>query len=111
MTERRHLPRVQMRCSVSLWKSADGTVTHTTTENLTSRGFFCLSGEPYLPGDELHATLEVPAEYCNGLTTGHLILQCQVEVVRIQGEQSGLGCRIKDYTVLPEPPSISEISD
>lgn len=85
MTERRHAPRLRMRCAVSLWKPDDGTFTRTTTENLTPRGFFCLSEEPYQPGDELQATLEVPAQDWNGRYNSHLTLQCQVEVVRVKG--------------------------
>ena len=73
------------------------------TENLTCRGFFCLSGEPYLPGDELQAILEVPPSYWDGRPSGYLTLQCQVEVVRVKGRHSGLACRIKEYTVVADP--------
>jgi PilZ domain len=101
MIERRHQQRVQMRCAVSLWKPGDGTFTRTMTENLSSSGFFCLSSEAYQPGDELQATLEVPAPYRNGRHSSYLTLQCQVRVVRIQGRPSGLACRIEAYTVIP----------
>ena len=101
MTERRRADRVRLRCAVSLWKPGDGTVTHTETENLTSIGFFCLSSEEYLPGDELQATLEVPARIHKGRPTGSLLLRCQVEVVRMNSlPQSGVACRIKDYAVI-----------
>lgn len=100
MIERRQLQRLQMRYAVSLWKPGDGTFTRTMTENLNCQGFYCLSGEPYSPGDELQATLEVPVPYGNGHLRDYLTLQCQVEVVRIKGRQSGLACRIKDYTVV-----------
>jgi hypothetical protein len=103
MIERRRLQRLQIRCAVSLWKPIDGTFTRTVTENLTCGGFFCLSREVYRPGDELQATLEVPAQYWNGRHDGCLTLQCQVEVVRIDDRQSGIACRIKDYTVLADP--------
>jgi hypothetical protein len=73
------------------------------TENLTCRGFFCLSDESYLPGDELQATLEVPAPCWNGRRRDGFFVQCQVEVVRLKGRQSGIGCRIKDYTVIADP--------
>lgn len=101
MIERRRLQRLQIRCAVSLWKPSDGTFTRTVTENLTSSGFFLLSRESYLPGDKLEATLEVPARSSNGGHTGCLHLQCQVEVLRIDDRQSGIACRIKEYTVLP----------
>jgi len=70
------------------------------TENLNSRGFLCLSDKPYMPGDELYATLELPAPYWYGGLKGCLTLQCQVEVVRVKGQDFGIACRIKGYTVL-----------
>jgi hypothetical protein len=92
-----------VRYAVSLWKPSDGTFTRTLTENLTCRGFFCLSEEPYLPGDELQATLEMPSLYWSGGRRGCLTLQCQVEVVRIKCRQSGVAFRIKNYTIIPDP--------
>jgi hypothetical protein len=70
---------------------------------LTCHGFFCLSSEPYLPGDELQAILEVPASYWDGQPSGYLTLQCQVEVVRVKGRQSGVACQIKDYITITDP--------
>jgi hypothetical protein len=89
-----------MRYAVSLWKPSDGTFTRTLTENLTSEGFFCVSNEPYRPGDQLEATLEVPTRPGSRWNRPGLALQCQVEVVRIKGRQSRIGFRIKDYTVI-----------
>ncbi len=103
MIERRRLPRLQLRCMVSLWKPSDGTFTRTLTENLTCRGFLCLSTEPYSPGDELQAILEVPASYWDGNPSGSVTLLCQVEVVRINSRQSGFACRIKDYLTVADP--------
>jgi hypothetical protein len=76
------------------------------TENLTSHGFFCLSGEQYLPGDELQATLEVPAPHRYGLYNRWLTVQCQVQVVRHTGRQPGVACRITDYTVIKSRKSL-----
>jgi hypothetical protein len=100
MIERRQLRRLQMRCAVSLWKPSDGTFTRTTTENVSCDGFFSLCGTPYSPGDELQATLELPAFERRGQFDDCLTLQCLVEVVRIRGQEFGLACRIKDYTVI-----------
>lgn len=111
MIERRRLRRLQIRCSVSLWKPSDGTFTLTVTENLTSGGFFCLCREPYLPGDELQATLDVPSQYGKGKQEGRLTLQCQVEVVRIDERQSGIACRIKDYTVISGSAILAAIAE
>lgn len=102
MIERRDLPRLQARYAVSLWKPVDGTFTRTTTENLTSRGFFCRSAEQYQIGDELQATLELPALGWNGRPKGHLTLQCHVEVVRTGPQEPGVACRIKDFTIVTD---------
>jgi hypothetical protein len=102
MIERRQLPRLQIRCGVSLWKPSDGTFTKTVTENLTCQGFFCLSAESYLPGDKLQATLEVPVPFWNSRHKGGLTLQCQVEVVRVDGRPSGVACKITEYMVIAD---------
>src|ERR1700722_11775836 len=110
MIERRHLARLQMKCAVLLWNPGDGSFTRSITENLSCGGFSCLSGESYRPGDELEAMLEVPARYRNGRPKGFLTLQCRVEVVRTNGRQSRVGCRIKDYTVIAPSASVTEKS-
>ena len=101
MTERRRLQRFRIRCPVSLWKPGDGTFTPTVTENLTCDSFYCLSDEEYSPGEQLEATLEVPAKMQRGAVRGALVLQCIVEVVRMDGSpRTGIACRIKDYVVV-----------
>jgi hypothetical protein len=100
MIDRQENDRVEMRYAVSLWKPSDGTFTRTLTESLTPEGFFCVSNQPYRPGDQLEATLEVPTRQGNRWNTPRLALQCQVEVVRVKGRQSRIGFRIKEYTVI-----------
>jgi hypothetical protein len=102
MMERRDLQRLQMRCDVSLWKPSDGTFTRTITENLTSAGFYCQAEAAYVVGDELQATLEIPALHWNGRPGSSFRLQCQVEVLRVAAQESGIACRIKAYTVLTD---------
>lgn len=102
MTERRQLPRIPLRCPVQLWSPHDGTFTHSVTENLTGRGFFCLSEEPYSVGDELEATLELPTRGRPSNARGLLRLQCKVSVIRISGVQGeyGVACRVTQYSVI-----------
>jgi hypothetical protein len=100
MIDRQQNDRVEMRYAVSLWKPSDGTFTRTLTENLTPEGFFCVSNQPYRPGDQLEATLEVPTRKGGRWNLPRLALQCQVEVVRVKGGQSRIGFRIKEYTVI-----------
>jgi hypothetical protein len=103
MIERRRLPRLQIRCAVSLWKPSDGTFIRTVTDNLNSDGFSCLASKSYQPGDELQAILEVTLRIGNGRRKADLALQCRVEVVRTGGCHSGVACRITDYMVIPRP--------
>jgi hypothetical protein len=55
--------------------------------------------EPYRLGDELEATLEIPAQHPERRRADSLALQCRVEVVRteVRGAKRGLACRIKQY--------------
>jgi hypothetical protein len=108
MIDRRNHERIRLRCPVSLWKSTEGTFVRTETENLNCRGFFCYSTEPYLPGDDLQATVEVPERFRNDRGTGSLVLRCQVEVVRIERLQAkyGVACQVKDYTVIAVAPLV-----
>lgn len=103
MSERRNYGRMPLRCTVTLWSPHEGSVTSTTTEDLSSEGFYCLCKEPYAPGERLQAILEVPCGYWNGHEADCLVLQCDVEVVRVvlRGveEDFGVAFRINDYIV------------
>lgn len=104
MDEGRKHKRVRMRCAVALWDPRKGHVTRTDTENLSCDGFYCVCSEPYAPGEELEASLEVPCRYWNGRPADCLILQCKVEVVRVVLHSSRddyeVACRIRDYAII-----------
>jgi hypothetical protein len=102
MTERRRVQRLQMQYVVSLWKPSDGTYRRTVTENLNCCGFFCQAGVGFVVGDELQATLELSALNWTGRAGPFLILQCRAKVLRIEGRESGMACRITGYTVLKD---------
>ena len=110
MTERRQTRRLQMQCGVLLWNPTDGTFTRTITEDLSCQGFSCQASDPYLAGEELQAILEIPSGSGNSRRQNMLTVQCQVEVVRIRNRPSGVGCRIKDYTVIAGSICGTEIS-
>jgi hypothetical protein len=103
MIDRRKLRRIRLRCAIALWNPRDGSVTSTWTEDLSCRGFFCLSVEAYSIGDELQASLELPVQ---GLKVrrgmASLALQCQVVVLRVTHlqEKYGITCQIEDYSVI-----------
>jgi len=104
MNENRQRPRVTLRCSLSLWNPRSGSITHTSTEDISCEGFYCLCNEAYIPGEELQAMLEVPSQDRRGQEAEGLTLLCRVEVVRTtigsRDEGFGIACRINDYTVI-----------
>ena len=89
MIERRRVQRLQMQCTVSLWKPSDGAYRRTVTENLTCRGFFWQAGAGYVFGDELQAGLELSLPNVTVRDGPSLILQCRSEVLRIEAQESG----------------------
>ena len=98
--ERRQSPRVPLRCQLSIL--ADRTAPRrllTVTENLNSRGFYCVVDEPLAAGDQLVCILRLPNRaHCQSCQA----LRCAVEVVWVQqvGDgRFGIGCRIDDYSL------------
>jgi hypothetical protein len=104
MGERRNYERIPLHCTVALWNPREGGVTSTTTEDLSSEGFYCLCEEPYAPGERLQATLEVPCTYWSSHRAGSLVLHCEVEVMRVvlrgSEENFGVAFRVNDYVVI-----------
>ncbi len=108
MPDRRKHGRAKLHCAVNFWDPSEGSVTQTHTDNFSCDGFYCLSPEPYTPGTKLEATVEVPCTYWARNTQEHLLLQCQIEVVRVDstGAKPGFGvaCQIDRYAVLVPSP-------
>jgi len=79
-----------------------GTMVETVTHDLSSDGFYCLAGSPFVPGEVQICTLSVPAYNPDDLTRV-LAVQCRVLVVRVEALAKsglfGIGCRIEDYHV------------
>jgi hypothetical protein len=78
-----------------LWNPRQGTVTRAETVNISCEGLYFLAGTRRVSGEELEATIYLPACGSN---------QCTVEVIWVKptshGEY-GVGCRIRRYTVFP----------
>ena len=107
MIDRRKLRRIRLRCAIALWNPRDGGINATWTEDLSCRGFFCLSVEAYSIGDELLASLELPGIGQKGRRgMASLVLQCQVVVLRVTDLQGkyGITCQIEGYSVVGNRP-------
>ena len=101
--ERRTRDRVFLRCAVQLYPSDSSEPFEGETRDLSSAGFYCLLPRPVSQGDHLNCVLTVPAESFSS-HAGHLSLQCEVEVIRVDSRQPlyGVACRIDRYSlVLP----------
>ena len=72
----------------------------TTTQNLSSSGFYCLSNTPFSPGEMLFCTLRVPSHEA-ACRKSIKILECRVRVTRCEQASRegyfGIGCHIEEY--------------
>src|SRR5258708_13413678 len=99
--ERRKRTRIALHGPVGVFREPDTPSVESTTENLTSNGFYCVSREPFQLGERLECIIAIPAGSF-GYAESPIRLQCRVRVTRIedQGERFGLACYIEDYDLL-----------
>ena len=106
--ERRKRMRIALHWPVYLYRDQDTPTVESTTENLTSNGFYCVSKELFQLGEQLECVIAIP-EGAFGASAAPIRLQCRVKVMRVENHVDGfgLGCAIEDYELLtkPEPQS------
>jgi hypothetical protein len=104
--ERRIHGRVDVRWSVTVWRSNGDPPLKTETENISSRGFYCFSSQCLAPGEVLSCAIEIPTRHPI-YPDQTLSLKCSAQVVWAHWieakQQFGIGCSIDDYSVIPEP--------
>lgn len=102
-TERRKRARTRLHLPVLMFRAGTGAnseAVQSVTRNLSSGGFYFLTGAEFEVGEELFCTIRIPTHDPQGK---HLerSLQCRVRVVRVMPRESGDGfgvaCRIEDY--------------
>lgn len=97
--DRRRRPRVGLHYAVRLSRTDKWTSVKTETDNLSSIGFYCLSDEPFSPGEQLNCEVVIPSKD-NGYRSADLVLHRRVRVVRIEikGLEPGFGvaCEFDD---------------
>lgn len=97
--ERRGRVRTKLRWSL-LFRDRHGETMESTTENLSSQGFYCLCQTPVACGEVLLCWVTVPTHDPSG-DKGPMVLECDVRVVRTEAASAGTGfgvaCRIEDY--------------
>jgi len=101
--ERRKRKRIALHWPVRLYRDPSTPIS-STTENLTSSGFYCVSKEPFQLGERLECVIAIPAGKF-GYSSSPIALQCRVRVTRVEGQREGfgLGCYIEDYDLLVNP--------
>ena len=99
-SERRKRARNHLHWSLLLFPNRAAEAVESLTRDLSSSGFYCVTGVAFIPGERLICTLKVPTHDPNGK---HLEqkLECRVRVMRVepQGAEGtfGLACQIEDY--------------
>ena len=101
LEERRKRKRIALHWPVRLFREAVTSSITSTTENLTSNGFYCVSQEPFKTGERLECIIAIPAGSF-GYSNSPVSLQCRVRVMRVEDQREGfgLGCYIEDYDLL-----------
>ena len=101
--DRRKRSRLRLAYPVRLSRVGTECRIDTKTENLSCKGFFCLSGSVFSIGEILDCELRIPPSGADVLGAGDVILRCRAEVVRVEkqpdGSVSGLACHLLAYSV------------
>jgi hypothetical protein len=99
--ERRKRKRIALHWPVRLFRDPATPSIESTTQNLTSNGFYCVSTQPFNLGERLECIIAIPAGSF-GYAESPMCLQCRVRVARIEDQRDGfgLGCYIEDYDLL-----------
>jgi hypothetical protein len=99
--ERRKRKRIALHWPVYLYRNQSTQSIESTTENLTSNGFYCVSEQPFQAGEQLECVIAIPAG-AFGYSEAPIRLQCHVKVMRVENQSKnfGLGCYIEDYELI-----------
>lgn len=100
LVERRKRARNHLHWSVLFFRNHSAEAVPSLTRDLSSSGFYCVTGVAFAPGERLICTIKVPTHDPNGK---HLeqTLECRVRVMRVEPQVAegtfGLACQIEDY--------------
>jgi hypothetical protein len=97
--ERRRRVRTPLHLPVFFFPSEHRGAVESTTQDLSSSGFYCVSPVPFPVNELASCFIKIPI-YQPDRTEQTLALKCQLRVVRVEflGEaEYGVGCEIEDY--------------
>jgi PilZ domain len=96
--DRRRRQRFALRCSVEFERNSS--VVKGSVQNISSRGFFCVTSEPLAEGEQVRCTIDL-TDCAKGMRLLGMNLNCDVTVLRCSPIPEGYGsaCVISDYSV------------
>ncbi len=100
--ERRSRLRTPVHWPVTFFRPDSPERVESSTLNLSSEGFYCLTDVPFAPGEHILALLHAPS--CHPAERDATrVLRCQVRVLRVEplDGRYGIACRIEDYQLTP----------
>jgi len=106
--ERRRWVRTRLHWHVQFFGLGETGNVETTTQNLSSQGFYCISPVPSVPGERFICTLKVPAHQPDSADR-LLSMECQVRILRVDPAEGsyGFACQIEEYQFLHKSSAMS----
>ena len=98
-SERRKRARIQVHWPVLLFRNEVADAIASTTQDLSSSGFYCRTTLPLSLGEALNCALKVPFHDPSGKLLDRS-LECRVRVIRVETHSEGcfgIACHIEDY--------------
>jgi hypothetical protein len=97
---RRKLVRIMVHWRILLFRAEAAEAIQAVTQNISSRGFYCICSSQMRYGESLICALEIPA-HDPSAPKRTLALECRAKVLRgerLQAEETfGIACVIEDY--------------
>jgi hypothetical protein len=97
--ERRKRMRLALHWEARIRKPGSDAEVRAETRDVSSEGFYCVSPEPFSPGQRVDCAIAIPAPSASGRQHN---MHCHCTVVRlerIRGHLFGVACRIDEYSV------------
>ena len=99
--ERRRRTRTRLHWPLLMLRERPGHQTiESTTRDLSSGGFYCLSRVQLVVGEQLRCRIKIPTHDPRG-ESPERTLECRVRVIRVvpqeAGDSFGIACHIEDY--------------
>jgi hypothetical protein len=98
--DRRSVERIEARWPLSI-SGTEGRWIETTTQDLCSRGFYCVIPEIMQSGQEIDCRISIPDAAARHQDRWlQLLCRARVNRVEVRTDGYGLGCELRDYILL-----------